>query len=45
MTIVIALLISSCDGFLRVGKTHGGGVVTFGDEGVVGTVEQTQIER
>ena len=28
MTIVIALLISSCDGVLRVGKTQGGGVVT-----------------
>ena len=28
MTIVIALLISSCDGVLRVGKTQGDGVVT-----------------
>ena len=28
MTIVIALLISSCDGVLRIGKAQGGGVVT-----------------
>jgi len=40
MMIVIALLISSCVGVLRVGKTQGGGVadvVTFGDGGDVVT--------
>ena len=31
MMIVIALLISSCDGVLRIGKTHGGGFVVEGD--------------
>lgn len=48
MMIVIALLISSCVGVLRVGKIQGGGVadvVTFGDGGDVVTVEQTQIKR
>lgn len=44
MIMVIALLISSCDGVLRIGKTQGGGfvvegdVVTFGNAVTLGEV-------
>ena len=38
MTIVIALLISSCDGILRIGKTQGGGVAVDGNVVAFGEV-------